>query len=173
MAYSAGILLGKIIKSYGFDGALTIKTETGFEGNIPEMESVFLETDGKLVPFLVSSYEFVDNSLIRVTFDGYDSLGKVRGFIGSKVFLTSAIKTEDPEDDLNRFKGYRISTTCNDHLGTISEIIENPGQILLDVQTPRDEKILIPFHQDLIVRIDKRRKVITMDLPEGLMEINE
>ena len=173
MAYNAGILLGKIIKSYGFDGTLTIRTEKGFEGKIPEMESVFLETDGKLVPFLVSSYEIAGDNLIRIIFDGYNSIGKVNGFIGSKVFLTSTVKTENPYDDLNRLKGYRISTPDNDHLGTISEIIENPGQILLDVQTPRNEKILIPLHQDLIVKIDNRKKVITMDLPEGLTEIND
>ncbi len=173
MAYNAGILLGKIIKSYGFDGALTIKTEKGFEGKIPEMESVFLETEGKLVPFLVSSFEIIDDNLIRIIFDGYNSLGKISGFIGSKVFLTSTLETEDPEDDLNRLKGYRVSATGIDQLGTVSEVIENPGQILLNITTSRNKNILIPFHHDFIVKIDNRKMVITMDLPEGLTDINE
>jgi len=32
--------------------------------------------------------------------------------------------------------------------------------------------VLIPFHEDLINKVDRRRKIITMDLPEGLTELN-
>ena len=173
MAYNAGILLGKIIKSYGFNGTVTVKIEKVFEGKIPEMESVFLETEGKAVPFLVSSCEIVDNTLIRITFDGYNSLEKISEFIGCKLFLTSSEKPENYGNDLNPLNGYQVRTKENSMLGTISEIIENPGQILLNIQTSLNKKIFIPFHQDFIVRIDHKKKIITMDLPEGLTEIND
>jgi len=173
MAYPAGILLGKIIKSYGFNGTVTVNLEKVFDGKIPEMESVFLETEGKAVPFLVSSCEIIDNTLIRITFDGYNSLEQISEFIGCRLYLTSSVKPENSGNDLNRLTGYQVRTIENDIVGTISEIIENPGQILLDILTSRDKKILIPLHQDFIVRIDNKKKIITMDLPEGLLEINE
>ena len=173
MAYHTGILLGKIIKSFGFDGTLTVKLEKVFDGKIPEMESVFLETEGNPVPFLVSSFEIVDNTLIRISFDGYNSLEQVNEFIGCRLFLTSSEKPENSGNDLNSLTGYQVRTTENDLVGTISEIIENPGQILLDIKTALNKKILIPFHEDFIVRIDNKKKIITMDLPEGLMEIND
>ncbi len=173
MAYNAGILLGKIIKSYGFDGTVAVKPEKVFDCKIPEMESVFLETEGKMVPFLVSSCDIVDNTLIRISFDGYNSLEKINEFIGCKLFLTSSGKPDNDGNDLNRLTGYQVRTSENDLVGTISEVIENPGQILLNIQTSRNKKILIPFHEDFIVRIDNKKRIITMELPEGLTEIND
>jgi len=173
MSYHSGILLGRIIKSYGFDGTVAVKLEKVFDGKIPEMESVFLESEGKPVPFLVSSCEIVDNTLMRITFDGYNSLEQISEFIGCRLFLTSSEKPENSGNDLNRLNGYQVSTAENDVIGTISEIIENPGQILLNIQTSRGKKMLIPFHEDFIVRIDNKKKIITMDLPEGLTEIND
>ena len=37
---------------------------------------------------------------------------------------------------------------------------------------PEKKEILIPFHEDFIVSIDKKKKIIIMDIPEGLTEIN-
>ena len=173
MAYNAGILLGKIIKSYGFDGTVAVKLEKVFDCKIPEMESVFLETEGKLVPFLVSSCDIVDNTLIRIRFDGYNSLEKINEFIGCKLFLTSSGKPDNDGNDLNQLTGYQVRTSENDLVGTISEVIENPGQVLLNIQTSRNKMILIPFHEDFIVKVDHKKKIITMELPEGLLEINE
>ena len=173
MAYNAGILLGKIIKSYGFDGTVTVKPEKVFDFKIPELESVFLETEGKMVPFLVSSCDIVDNNLIRINFDGYNSLEKINEFIGCKLFLTSSGKPDNDRNDLNQLTGHQVRTSENDLVGTISEVIENPGQVLLNIQTSRNKMILIPFHEDFIVKVDHKKKIITMELPEGLLEINE
>jgi len=173
MAYRAGILLGRIIKSYGFEGAVSVKLERTFDRKIFEMESVFLESEGKPVPFIVSSCEVIDNSLIRLIFDGYNSSEKISEFIGCRVFLTSSLEVVDPENDLHLLIDYQIITTDNNLLGTVHGIIENPGQTILNIHTSLKKEILVPLHQDFIVRIDNKKKIITMDLPEGLMEINE
>ena len=49
------ILLGKIVKAHGFNGAVVIALEGDFSEKIIEMESVFVETDVKPVPFFFSS----------------------------------------------------------------------------------------------------------------------
>ena len=173
MTYRADILLGRIIKSYGFEGAVSVKLERAFDRKIFEMESVFLESEGKPVPFIVSACEVIDNSLIRLIFDGYNSLEKINEFIGCRVFLTSSAEAVNNENDLHLLIGYQIITADNILLGTVHRIIENSGQTLLNIQTSLNKEILIPLHQDFIVRIDNKKKVITMDLPEGLTEINE
>jgi ribosomal 30S subunit maturation factor RimM len=42
----------------------------------------------------------------------------------------------------------------------------------MNVRIEKDKEILIPLHEDLIIRIDNKKKIIKMDLPQGLMEIN-
>jgi 16S rRNA processing protein RimM len=57
-------------------------------------------------------------------------------------------------------------------LGTITEVIPSPGQWLLNIYSPENKEILIPFHEHFIVSIDKKKNNIIMDIPEGLTEIN-
>jgi 16S rRNA processing protein RimM len=57
-------------------------------------------------------------------------------------------------------------------IGPILEIISNNGQWLLNIDSPGNKNILIPFHEDFIISIDKRKKTVVMDIPEGLLDIN-
>lgn len=172
MAYNAEILLGVIVKAHGFDGTVKIRLAGNFRDKIPEMESVFVETDGKPVPFFISESEHAGADILRLKFDGYESGDKVREFIGCRVFLTIPYDQQSKEYSLAELKGYDLFVSGNKHIGRVKEIIENPGQLLLVVESETASEILIPFHEDLIVSFDKKKKRIEMDLPEGLTEIN-
>ncbi len=172
MAYTYNILLGRITKISGYEGAVTVKLEKNFTENIPELESVFLEVEGRPVPFLISDTEYSGADILRIRFDGYDSDTKVNEFIGCRIFLTAST---EPENDVNGSKdyiGFGVFDQMNKLVGEIKDIIVNPGQILLSVISPDKRDILIPFHEDFILNIDRKNKVIRMNLPDGLIEIN-
>jgi len=171
MAYNANILLGRISKVHGFEGAVTVKLEKNLIENVPDMESVFLEIEGKPVPFFIESAEYPGGDILRLKFDGYDTTEQVNEFTGCGVFLTYG-ENEGKSTDIKTFHNYRIFLPDNNLAGTICEIIENPGQWLLQIITPAGKELLIPFHEDFIVSTDKRKKIIVMDLPDGLLEIN-
>jgi len=171
MAYNANILLGRISKVHGFEGAVTVLLEKNLIENVPDMESVFLEIEGKPVPFFILDSDYPGGDILRLKFDGYNTIEQVNEFTGCRVFLTSGEK-EEKSTDVKTFHSYRILLPDKSHVGTISEIIENPGQWLLGIIAPAGKELLIPFHEDFIVSIDKRKKIIVMDLPEGLLEIN-
>src|SRR5664280_1681218 len=128
MAYKSKILLGKIIKLSGYEGAVAVKLEKIFTENIPQMESIFLEIEGKLVPFFISGTAINKNKV------GPENL------IGYSIFVE--------EDKL---------------LGSISEVMTNSEQWLINVISIKKKNILIPFHEDFIVSLDKRKKVIIMN----------
>ncbi|HOP00229.1 MAG TPA: ribosome maturation factor RimM [Bacteroidales bacterium] len=171
MGYEATILLGRISKIHGFEGAVTVKIDRSFVEKIPEMESVFLEIEGKPVPFFIEDYEYRGGDTIRLSFTGYDSYERVKEFSGCRIFLTSGDSATDKKEDLT-FQGYTIILPEATLLGTIKAVTEKPGQWLLNVSTPEGKELLIPLHEDLIVSIDKRKKNIMMELPEGLLDIN-
>jgi 16S rRNA processing protein RimM len=171
VAYNADILLGRILKAYGFDGTVTVKLEEAFIEKIPEMESVFLEIEGKPVPFCISESGSTGADILRLKFDGYYSSEKINEFIGCNVFLTAG-GTSKSEIKSSRLTGFSVFLKGDMLLGTVNDIIENPGQILLVLTGTEGKELLIPFHEDLIISIDKRKKLIMMNLPEGLTEIN-
>lgn len=171
VAYNAGILLGVIVKAHGFDGTVSIKSAGQFRDKIHEMESVFVVTDGKPVPFFIAEAETAGDT-IKLKFSGYESVDKISEFIGCKVVSTSAETSSSSDLSWQELTGFVLSTPRKDMIGKVSDVIENPGQLLLIVITEKGTEIMVPFHEDLIVSFDKKRKIISMDLPEGLLEIN-
>jgi 16S rRNA processing protein RimM len=172
MAYNATILLGKITKVHRSDGIVTVKLEKNFTEDILILESVFLEIEGNPVPFIISESDHPGGDILKLRFDGYDKPEKVSEFTGCRVFLTSGNASKNSGRDPNDLKDYKVQLADNSLLGIVTGIIDNPGQSLLRVKTKEGKEILVPLHEDLVLGIDKRKKIIKMDLPEGLVEIN-
>lgn len=171
MAYNAGILLGRIQKVQGYDGTLSVKLERDLEEDISDMESVFIEYEGKSVPFFISSLEDEGGDTIRLRLEGFDSYDKASMFAGCRVSMTTGPRRDEAGDN-SGITGFTVLLTNRSIVGTIEEIIHNPGQDLLRLLSPEKKEILIPLHSDFIITVNKKKKTITMDLPEGLIEIN-
>jgi len=172
MAYRKHILLGKIAKIHRYEGAVIIRLERNFSDNIPEMESVFLEIEGRPVPFFIEYTERAGNDILRMKFEGYNNAAKVREFVGCNVFLADAHFSGEITDDLQNLQGYKVISGKNNDIGIIKEIIHNPGQILLVVRSESGKDMLIPLHEDLIQKLNPGQKIIKMIIPEGLTDIN-
>ena len=173
MAYNSDILLGRIIKVSGYEGAVAVKVEKIFTENIPQMESVFLEIEGRPVPFFISESEYSGADILKLWFEGYNSVDKISEFTGCRVFLTKDTTSNNQKEPGNQLlTGYQVFTKEDLLLGPITDIISNNGQWLLNVITSKKKNLLIPFHEDLIISIDKKNKIVVLDIPEGLLEIN-
>ena len=172
MAYKCDILLGRITKIIGYEGAVAVRLEKIFTENIPQMESVFLEIEGRPVPFFISSLEYSGADILKLWFDGYNSNNKISEFIGCRIFSTSGIINNKRNEDFENLIGYKVFVQENKLLGSISEVMTNSEQWLINVKSVTKKNILIPFHEHFIISLDKRKKVIIMNIPDGLTEIN-
>ena len=162
-------LAGKIIKIHGCEGAVTVRVERSFSKKITEMESLFLETDGRLVPFFIKSYQTLGHENLVLWFEDYDTVEKVKEFVGCRVFV-SLPETIDEDDSLNSdLTDYEIFTPGNSRIGVITMVTENNGQFLITALSASGSELLIPLHEDFIVSLNKRLKRIVMSLPEGLI----
>jgi 16S rRNA processing protein RimM len=164
-------LLGRIVKIHGCEGAVKVKVEKIFSDNIPEMETVFLELEGRLVPFFIEHYQNFGHENVIFWFEDYKSVEKVTEFIGCKVYILAG----DSSQTLNfeqEIIGFEILTGENELVGSVIKVTENPGQWLITVISESGNEILIPFHEDLVIKIDKELKTIIMSLPEGLSSLN-
>jgi 16S rRNA processing protein RimM len=172
LTYEYNILLGRISRINGYDGSVTVKLEKDFIENIPELESVFLEIHGKPVPFFISASEYSGSDILRIRFDGYDSYEKINEFNGCKVYLTVYDPDITPEIRNGNINGFQVYIEEKELLGTVTEVIRNPGQDLIKIVSPQNKEILVPFHKDFIVKTDLKNHFIELILPEGLIELN-
>lgn len=161
-------ITGRITKTYGFDGAVVVRSEGGITGEPKQGEPVFVVIDGIPVPFFTREAYSLSPGTLIISFDDYMTAESVERLRGCEL-ITSEENTEG--SDLSDLAGYTIVDRSCDFSGLIKRIIQNPGQLLAVVSTGTGE-VLVPLHPDLIISLNRKKKLIEMSLPEGLAGIN-
>ena len=169
MTYKCNILLGKIIKVNVHHGTVTIKT---LINNIPDLDSVFIEINGRPVPFFVAESYLHGADLLSLKLVDYDTADKIKEFKGCKVFLTSGDTEKPHADNYEELNGFGVFDENGNKIGTVNNVIQNPRQWLFSILSVKGKEILLPVHEDLILGIDNAKRVIIVKIPEGLLEIN-
>ena len=65
--------------------------------------------------------------------------------------------------------GCSVVTVEGNEVGTVSEVIAGPAQDLLQIATPRGDR-LVPFVAEIVVGVEVAQGRVVIDPPEGLLE---
>ncbi|UCH14134.1 MAG: 16S rRNA processing protein RimM [Bacteroidales bacterium] len=164
--------LGTLVKTHGVKGSCVLALNNLHPEEILEVESVFIEIDGLLVPFFISGFSDLGRTSILVTFDNMDSNAKAREFIGCKIYI-SADKVNISDDLYSKaadFTGYKVVDSRYGDIGKITEVMDIRENPLFKVRSGNNE-YMIPVNENIIKEINHNKKVIFTDLPEGLLDI--
>ena len=102
---------------------------------------------------------------------------KAQEICGKDAFaLRTDIKTSTSEDDSNGFYlsdliGYKLVADNGEYLGEIESFDDSTENWLLIVKN-KNATIYIPIADEFIVDIDNKDLVLTMSLPDGLIDLN-
>jgi 16S rRNA processing protein RimM len=163
------LLLGTISKTRGVRGELIIRIKNPTFEPDQKWESIFLQIDGILVPFFISSLHAANAGEWFVSFDDYESRDMVQHLIGSAVWIhKDLIETVDDEVFLDEFEGYRLKNVRTGKEGLITGFIDIPGNPLFEVSL-EGEKLMVPAQDELVDEIDREHQTLCMNLPEGMM----
>jgi len=93
--------------------------------------------------------------------------------VGRDVFLPRKLLEEFQESTVlhQDIVGYVVHDVNHGELGEISNVIEHPGNILMEISKDNHE-ILIPLIDAFVETIDHDKKYIRVNTPEGLIELN-
>jgi len=107
--------------------------------------------------------------------EGVDSIGDAEALRDCEAQLTLEELGPPPEGEHYYFElvGCEVREEESDRLiGRVEAIQEPGGPILLEVRTPADGEVLIPFRHEICVEIAPAQKRIRVRLPEGLEDLN-
>ncbi|MBX3041083.1 MAG: 16S rRNA processing protein RimM [Bdellovibrionaceae bacterium] len=75
---------------------------------------------------------------------------------------------------LDEIEGFKIKDANDKTLGTITDFSSNGAQDLLVVSSPDGSKTFeVPFVDDFLLKIDFKSQIVKMDLPEGLIDLDD
>jgi len=168
------LLLGSLFKANGIKGEVILRFLNNISEKIKKMESVFIEIDGKLVPFFIENFKEKSINSAVVKLELVDNELQASEFIGCNFYILGDPNSsiDNNENDYESVIGYTLKDQDMKDIGKIVEYIEIPGNPLLRVQTEKTE-LLIPAHDDLIVEIDDDQKYVSIQITEGLLEIDD
>ena len=131
--------------------------------------------DGIFVPFFIEEYRFRSDSTALVKLEGIDTAERGRMFTNVEVYfpVKHAEEAEDGELSWNFFVGFRMEDVRHGELGEVVEVDTTTVNTLFVVEQEDGEELLIPAQEEFIVEINQEKKLITVELPEGLLNLED
>jgi 16S rRNA processing protein RimM len=165
------ILLGTLTKPHGTRGSLVVRFSGLKAEDIKKRGLVFVEIDGLPVPFFIESFQEKTDETVILKIEGIDTENKAREFLGYPVYvMKDQVKVKTSSGKIRDIRGYQVIDTHLGYIGLAEVVVEMAKNPLLSVING-DKEFLVPVHEDIILEINDKEKVIRIDAPEGLFEL--
>ena len=160
--------IGRLGKAHGVKGEVTLQFDDDIFDRV-DADYLVLDVDGILVPFFIEEYRFRSDTVALMKFCDIDTQQRASELTGCDVYFPRALANEDDgTPTLASLVGFDLAETATaTNVGRIAAIDDTTANLLFELEDGR----LIPANDDLIDHIDTKNKVITMTIPEGLLEL--
>ncbi|MFI3296866.1 MAG: ribosome maturation factor RimM [bacterium] len=158
--------VGTFGKTHGVKGDINITLSDDFD--FDPCDYVVVDIDGIFVPFFITEYRYKSNTTLLIHFEDIDDEPSIRSFFGKTVYVKKELIEVADEDETraNYYVGFIIKTEDGKEIGEIIEVNDTTENVLFVVG-----ELLIPVAAIEIIDLDKEARTMTVDLPEGLLEI--
>ena len=152
----------KVLKSWGASGEVVLSRSNDDPQDLKSQEPVFIEFDGLPVPFFFESVQEKGSRCI-VKFEDIDSLAEAEELVGREVRFQEGNAEEE-----ETLVGLLIRDSRTRRLvGQVVDFSDYGGNVVLTVETEDGREVLLPFHEELIVKWHGDE--VTLAIPEGLI----
>lgn len=177
------LLVARLIRPHGLRGELVAEILTDFPERFHERRRLYLippeQVGSRAREVEVENFWF-QRSRIVLKFRGIESINDAEGLRGYEVAIPAAERTplEDGAVYVSDLIGCRVVDlhAGEVEVGEVADVDRGSSSTeLLVVRRPgmrAGQELLIPFVKEFLVEIDTANRVIRMQLPEGLLEIN-
>ena len=162
---------GKITKTHGLKGEITIKLDVDNPADFSDLRYLLIDDRGNLIPYFVE-YQKINGDKMFVQLQDVIKMEQALTFIGKAVFLPNELlpQLDDDEFYYKEIVGFKLIDAEKGEIGAISDVLEYPTQAVIQVMKDGKE-ILIPIHDDIIQKVNKKTKTLNIKAPEGLIDM--
>ena len=129
--------------------------------------SELLHGDGRIL-VIETARPHRDRFLVK--FEGFASRGEAETLRGP-LYVGSDQRRDLDESEFwaEDLIGCKVTLTSGDEVGTVKMIVPGNAHDLMEVVTPRGER-LVPMVKEIVVSVDVAERIVVVDPPEGLLE---
>lgn len=164
--------IGKIVKKHGFKGEVVLRLDTDIPEAYQDMESLFLQRAGAMIPFFIQRSS-LSGVFLRVKFEGVDTEAEAEHLLRCEAYLPMDCLPELDEGQFyyHEVAGYRaVEAASGAEIGLIQRVDDRSPQALFVIEH-QGREVLVPVVDDFIEKVDKKNRKIRLRLPEGLLDL--
>ena len=163
--------IGKLVASYGLKGEILLKHHLGKKTALRGLEVIFIEKKkDELLPYFIESAKIKSDTEIYLKLEGINTKEATVALLQKQAWLT--------EEEFAKHAGKSAPISLlgfhvvynDEDLGEILEVIEMPHQLLGRIQI-KGKDVLIPLHEETLLKVDRKGKKVYVELPEGLIDV--
>ena len=163
--------LGKITRKHGLQGYVVLRLDTDQPEIYNQMESIFVDINGLLVPFFIDKQAWRKEDAKLLLFKN-STEAMVEQLIGKDVYMPLSTL---PELTGNQFYyheviGYTVYDCEETNYGVIQSVNDFTAQHYFVLKL-NGKDVVVPIIKDWIMEVNREEKFIKMNLPEGLIDV--
>ena len=170
------IAIGHYNKPHGVAGEISATVDVELD-LLRGLSCLVSDIDGIYVPFFVNAVRPKSGDTVLLTIDGIGNEKDVARLVNRDIFaLKRDYRQESIDADadgypLDFFIGFELRDSDGSRVGEITDVDEQTENAIFVVERDGSE-MMVPATDDLIVEFDVDKKLMVMDLPEGLLDLN-
>ena len=171
------IAIGHYNKPHGVAGEISATLDVDIDV-LQALSCLVSEVDGIYVPFFVDTCRPKTAETVLLTIDGIDNERDAARLVNRDIYaLKKEFRQESEDTDadgypLDYFIGFELRDADGTSLGEIADVDEQTENAIFIVDRGGAE-LMVPATDDLIVEFDLDKKIMVMDVPEGLVDLND
>ena len=170
------IAIGHYNKPHGVAGEISATLDVEWD-LLRELSCLVSDIDGIYVPFFVNAVRPKSGDTVLLTIDGVGNEKDVARLVNRDIYaLKREYRQESIDADadgypLDFFIGFELRDSDGSRVGNITDVDEQTENAIFIIDRDGTD-LMVPATDDLIVEFDVDNKVMVMDLPEGLLDLN-
>ena len=154
------------------DGSVVAFLDVDQPEQYRKIDALFVEQNSQLVPFIIRKISGFKGNQMIFSFEGIASEAQAQVLKGCKLFLPEKALPPLKEGQYyyHELVGCVVKDAVQGDLGSIREIIDMPHQTLA-IMDWKGVEVLIPVHESIVLKLDRKGSVVYTQLPDGLLEV--
>lgn len=170
------VVVGRVARAHGNKGAVIVNLETDFPELRFQPGNVLYTCVGDSIRELIITTARFQRGRPVLALDGVETMNDAEALAGIELRIPEAELVDLPADSFyhHQLVGCVVRTEDGAVIGTVTGVEGVSGAYRLSVECADDSgaQVDVPLVDSICTRVNPEQGEITVDLPEGLLELN-
>ncbi len=164
--------LGKIVKTSGFKGSLMFFFDVDNITPYKDLEAVFVEVGGDLIPFAVHSINIKSNTSAYVQLEDVNTDEEALALTGKALYLPLSFLPPLTGDKFyyHEVIGFEVIDRQAGSIGVLESVMDQGPQDIFIIRAGGKE-VLLPASDEILLKVDREKRLLHVNAPEGLLNL--